>query len=244
MESEGLVRTFVAWALLLLLGSSPVLGADFPAPAWDAARLPTPYDTNGPYTNWAGPYLGLNGGYGLGSSQWTLGLLGTDVFNTNGFLFGGTVGFNYPISAVLVGIEGDLDWSGLSGIAANCAVNGSGATAACQTKSNLLGTARGRVGYALDRALIYVTGGAAFGPVQAGLNPPSTFDTATKVGWTAGAGVEFAFYGNWSAKAEYLYVDLGMASCASAANCGSAAGSSVAFTENVVRGGVNYRFPW
>jgi outer membrane immunogenic protein len=78
----------------------------------------------------------------------------------------------------------------------------------------------------------------------AGLSPPSTFDAATKFGWTAGAGVEFAFFGNWSAKAEYLFVDLAAASCSTAANCGSATGSSVAFTENVVRGGFNYRFPW
>jgi outer membrane immunogenic protein len=238
------VRSCVALMLLSALGSGPVLAADFPLPAGEPARLPVSYDANGPYTNWAGAYLGLNGGYGLGSSQWTLGLLGTDVFNTSGFLFGGTAGFNFPISAVLVGLEGDVDWSGLSGSAANCAVNASGAVAACQTKSNLLGTARARVGYAFDRTLIYVTGGAAFAPVQTGLSPPSTFDTATKLGWAAGAGVEFAFFGNWSAKAEYLFVDLATASCSTAANCGSATGSSVAFTENVVRGGFNYRFPW
>jgi outer membrane immunogenic protein len=223
------VRSRVALMLLLALGSGPALAADFPLPAAEPARLPTIYDTNGPDTNWAGAYLGLNGGYGLGNSQWTLGLLGTDVFNTSGFLFGGTVGFNYPISAVLVGLEGDIDWSGLSG---------------SETKSNLLGTARARVGYALDRTLIYVTGGAAFGPVQTGLNPPSAFDTATKLGWAAGAGVEFAVFGNWSAKAEYLFVDLAMSSCSTVASCGSAAGSSVAFTENLVRGGFNYRFAW
>ena len=238
------MRSCVALMLLSALGSGPVLAADFPLPAGEPARLPVSYDANGPYTNWAGAYLGLNGGYGLGSSQWTLGLLGTDVFNTSGFLFGGTAGFNFPISAVLVGLEGDIDWSGLSGNATNCAVNASGAAAACQTKSNLLGTARARVGYAFDRTLIYVTGGTAFAPVQTGLSPPSTFDAATKFGWTAGAGVEFAFFGNWSAKAEYLFVDLAAASCSTAANCGSAIGSSVAFTENVVRGGFNYRFPW
>jgi outer membrane immunogenic protein len=238
------VRSCVALMLLSALGSGPVLAADFPLPAGEPARLPVSYDANGPYTNWAGAYLGLNSGYGLGSSQWTLGLLGTDVFNTSGFLFGGTAGFNFPISAVLVGLEGDIDWSGLSGNATNCAVNASGAAAACQTKSNLLGTARARVGYAFDRTLIYVTGGTAFAPVQTGLSPPSTFDAATKFGWTAGAGVEFAFFGNWSAKAEYLFVDLAAASCSTAANCGSATGSSVAFTENVVRGGFNYRFPW
>ena len=238
---EYRVRSFVALMLLSALGSGPALAADFPLPTAEPPRPPTIYDPNGPYTNWAGAYLGLNAGYGFGSSQWTLGLLGTSVFDTSGFLFGGTVGFNYPISVVMIGLEGDVDWSGLSGSAGNCAVNASGAAAACQTKNNLLGTARARVGYALDRTLIYVTGGAAIAPVQAGLNPPSTFDSATKLGC---AGAEFAFCGNWSAKVEYLYIDLAMSSCSTAANCGTAAGSSVAFTENVVRGGFNYRLPW
>jgi len=238
---EYRVRSFVALMLLSALSSRPALAADFPLPTAEPPRPPTIYDPNGPYTNWAGAYLGLNAGYGFGSSQWTLGLLGTSVFDTSGFLFGGTVGFNYPISVVMIGLEGDVDWSGLSGSAGNCAVNASGAAAACQTKNNLLGTARARVGYALDRTLIYVTGGAAIAPVQAGLNPPSTFDSATKLGC---AGAEFAFFGNWSAKVEYLYIDLAMSSCSTAANCGTAAGSSVAFTENVVRGGFNYRLPW
>ena len=78
---------------------------------------------------------------------------------------------------------------------------------------NFLGTARARVGYAAERTLIYVTGGAAFGNIQTGLNPPATFDSTTRVGWAAGAGLEYAFSGNWSAKAEYLFVDLGTASC-------------------------------
>ncbi len=238
------MRSFVAFLLSAMLGGSPVLAADFPLPAGEPIRAPVAYNANGPYTNWAGAYLGLNGGFGLGSSQWTLGLMATDVFNTNGFLFGGTVGFNYPVSAVLFGLEADVDWSSLNGSAGTCAVTTAGATAACESKNNLLGTARGRVGYALDRTLIYVTGGAAFGPVQTGLNPPAAFDTTTKVGWAAGAGVEFAFFGNWSAKAEYLFVDLGSASCTTAANCGSATGSSVTLTENLVRGGVNYRFSW
>jgi outer membrane immunogenic protein len=237
------VRSCIALLLLLASGSSAVWAADFPLPVSEP-RPPAIYDANGPYTNWAGIYLGLNGGYGLGSSQWTIGGAGTDVFNTSGPLFGGTVGFNYPVSAVLFGVEGDLDWSGLSGSVGNCAFNSGGAVASCQTKSSLLGTARARVGYALDRTLVYVTGGAAFAPVQSGLNPPSSFDTSTKFGWAAGAGIEYAFFGNWSAKAEYLYIDLASASCSTVANCGTATGSSVAFTENVVRGGLNYRFPW
>jgi outer membrane immunogenic protein len=154
------VRSFVALLLLLAFGPGVASAADLPLP--EPSRPATFYDEKGPYTNWAGAYLGLNGGYALGSSQWTMGGLGTDVFNTSGFVFGGTAGFNIPVSAVLVGLEGDLDWSGLSASTVNCAVNSSGATAACQTKSNLLGTVRARMGYAFDRTLIYVTGGAAF----------------------------------------------------------------------------------
>ena len=232
------MRPFVAFVFLSVVGVSRAAAADFPLPS------PPNYDVNAPYAHWGGVYVGLNGGYGLGSSQWTQGLISTNIFTTDGFLLGGTVGFNYPVSAVLFGVEGDLDWSTLNGSAANCAVNGAGAAAACETKNNVLGTVRARMGYAFDRTLIYLTGGAAIGDVQTGLNPPATFGSTTKVGWAAGAGLEYAFSDAWSAKAEYLFVDLGSASCTSAANCGSAAAASVALTENLVRGGFNYRFSW
>jgi outer membrane immunogenic protein len=236
-KSERSVRSFVALVVLSVIGLSPAAAADLP--------LPSPnFDANAPYTHWGGAYLGLNGGFGVGSSQWTEGLISTSIFNTDGFLVGGTIGFNYPVSAVLFGVEGDLDWSSLNGNVGSCGVNGPGAAAACETKNNVLGTVRGRMGYAFDRTLIYLTGGAAFGDVQTGLNPPATFDSTTKVGWAAGGGLEFAVTDAWSAKAEYLFVDLGLASCTSAANCGSAAGASVALTENLIRGGFNYRFSW
>lgn len=231
------MRPFVAFIFLSVIAIAPAAAADLPLP-------PPNSDADAPYPHWGGAYLGLNGGFGLGSSQWTEGLFSTSVFNTDGFLLGGTIGFNYPVSAVLFGVEGDLDWSTLNGSAGNCAVNGGGAVAACETKNNALGTVRARMGYAYDRTLIYVTGGVAIGDVQTGLNPPATFDTATKAGWAAGAGLEYALTDAWSAKAEYLFIDLGSASCAGAANCGSAAGASVSLTENVVRGGFNYRFSW
>jgi outer membrane immunogenic protein len=232
------VRPFVAFIFLSVIGVSRAAAADLPLPSQPH------YDANAPYAHWGGVYVGLNGGYGLGSSQWTQSFVSTSIFNTDGFLLGGTIGFNYPVSAVLFGVEGDLDWSTLNGSIGNCAVNGAGAAAACETKNNMLGTVRARMGYAFDRTLIYLTGGAAIGAFQTGLNPPATFDSATKVGWAAGAGIEYAFSDAWSAKAEYLFVDLGTASCTSAANCGSAAGASVSLTENLVRGGFNYRFSW
>ena len=217
------MRSCVALIVLCALSFEPALGADVPFPAAEPARAPIIYDPNGPYTNWAGAYLGVNGGYGFGS-QWTIGLLGTSVFDTDGFLFGGAAD---PISAVMLGVEADVDWSGLSGSAANCAVNTSGAVAARQTKSSLLKAARAWAGYALDRTLIYMIGGAAIA-----------------LGLAAGAGLEYAFAGNWSAKVEYLFIDLPANACSSVANCGTAAGSSVAFIESAVRGGFNYRLPW
>jgi outer membrane immunogenic protein len=233
----------VALCLVLLAGADRTRAADFPLPS-QAAPSPPPLYGTAPYPKWGGLYVGVNGGYGLGGSQWNLAGLPSGVFDANGFLFGGTLGFNVPISEILVGLEGDVDWSGLNGSVGNCALNAGGAVASCETKSNWLGTARARAGYEFDRTLIYVTGGAAFGNVQSGLSPGASFDAATRIGWTAGAGLEFALSDSWSAKAEYLFVNFSNASCTSVANCGTAAGSSVALTESLVRAGINYRFSW
>jgi outer membrane immunogenic protein len=238
------MKRIVAFSFLSLAGTIAAAAADFPPPWQNASGPPGVYSTAATSKSWGGVYLGLNGGYGLGSSQWSLGGNPSAVFDPNGFLAGGTVGFNFPISEVLFGFEGDLDWARFDGSIGNCAVNAAGAAAACETKSNFLGTARARAGYAFDHLLVFVTGGAAFGNVQTGLNPPASFDNATKVGWTAGAGIEYALSPDWSAKAEYLYVNLGSASCNTLANCGGAAGASVVLTENLVRGGVNYKFSW
>ena len=83
----------------------------------------------------------------------------------------------------------------------------------------------------------YITGGAAFGDINAATAGLTT--SATNAGWTVGAGIEFAIAGNWSAKAEYLYVDLGKFNCG--LNCGALT-DNVSFTTNLIRGGINYRF--
>ena len=96
-----------------------------------------------------------------------------------------------------------------------------------------------RLGYAADRFLPYVTGGAAFGNIQAS-TPGFAGSSTTNLGWTVGAGIEFALAGNWTAKAEYLYVDLGNFNCG--LGCGAAAVNHVSFSDNILRGGFNYRF--
>ncbi len=116
----------------------------------------------------------------------------------------------------------------------------------CQTGNNWLATARGRAGYAADRVLFYGTAGGAFANVQTTFNGVQT--SHTQSGWTAGAGVEWAFADNWTAKVEYLYVNLGNGSvnCVTVA-CTTANGGlpipiSVGLTENLIRAGVNFKF--
>jgi outer membrane immunogenic protein len=111
----------------------------------------------------------------------------------------------------------------------------------CEIDNKWLATARGRVGYAFDRWLPFLTGGAAFGDVKAtrvGVAAGGASDTM--IGWTVGGGLEYAFLGNWTAKVEYLYVDLGKFDCGTA--CGAVVTDNVSFKENIVRAGLNYRF--
>ena len=108
--------------------------------------------------NWTGFYLGINAGGGFGNSDWN----GFAISNSpSGGMIGGTAGYNWQGtgSPWVFGIEGDIDWTNIKDSTACGALN-------CQTKNNWLGTVRGRVGYALDRFLPYVTGGVAFGDIK------------------------------------------------------------------------------
>jgi outer membrane immunogenic protein len=212
-----------------------MMGVVAAASAADIARPPPPPPTKAPVLvpayNWTGFYLGINGGYGFGRSTWD-GLPAS--FDVKGGMVGGQLGYNWQFGQFVYGVEGDGDWTDLRGTAnrADCNVE-------CQTRNDFLATARGRLGIAADRWLPYVTGGLAVGDIKATV-PGLTGVDKTNSGWTAGGGLEFALSGNWTAKAEYLYVDLGHAGCS--VDCGLPAGNSVGLTTNVVRGGLNYRF--
>jgi outer membrane immunogenic protein len=237
-------RILLAAALALAAGGQ-TLAADLPQPGPPPPRAPATYvPVPVPVFSWTGIYVGINGGYAFGDSNWsTPGLTPTGNFSTDGFLVGGTVGGNCQWGQFVLGIEGDGAWTNLNGTTFVTA--GSGCGAGCETQSDWLATVRGRAGYAFDRVLVYGTGGAAFGNVQASY-ASLPFSSSTQTGWTAGAGVEFAFTPNLTGKVEYLYVDLGNQSCA-AANCGFSGGggtlpTSVSLTENIVRAGINYKF--
>jgi outer membrane immunogenic protein len=180
-----------------------------------------------PAYNWSGFYLGVNGGGGWGSSNWSS--VGNNV---SGGLVGGTAGVNWQTGHAVFGLEGDVDWSGLRG-------SGPALCPGCATNNDWLATVRGRAGYAFDRFVPFVTGGLAVGDIRA-TAPGFAGASQTNAGWTVGGGLEFALTNNVTAKAEYLHVDLGNMNCGF--SCGVAAGNNVTLREDIVRGGVNYRF--
>jgi iron complex outermembrane recepter protein len=222
--------------------SGPPVFAGNPAPIVTKAAAPPP-----PPFSWTGIYLGLNGAYSFGTSDWTRVALGASSgnFGISGFAFGGTAGANYQIGRFVFGVEADGDWTDAGGFGTFTAA--SFCAGGCLTTNTWLATARGRVGYAFDRILAYGTGGAAFGDVRANFsNDPVS--SATEAGWTVGAGVEVALAANWTAKAEYLFVDLGNGLCM--ADCAiqhprtmpTIPDIAVTFNESLVRAGVNYKF--
>jgi outer membrane immunogenic protein len=229
-------RLFLS-TILSLLGGGYALAADFP-------QEPPPQPVYAPVVpiyNWTGFYVGINGGWGVGTAKWT-GPFSSGSQSDSGGLIGGTLGANLQMGALVIGIEGDIDWSGIdtrgTGI---CSLTG-----ACQAEQNWLGTVRGRIGYAWDCLLFYGTAGGIFGNTKTTFNDVTTSNV--KTGWTAGAGVEWTFADNWTAKLEYLYANLGnVATTCSTSTCllangGSAIPLAIGLTDNLVRAGISYKF--
>jgi len=227
------VRTGIAVAALLI---APIAAsaAELPTKVSDNSG-PSYMPTKAPYLEpaaaiWTGFYIGLNGGYGFGKSTWDEPSVN---LSPKGAAYGATFGYNLQTGTWLWGAEGDFDLTSIKG-SADCS---DGFT--CETKNTWLATARVRLGYAgWDNWLPYITGGAAGGDIKAS-NSGLSSASKTKIGWTAGVGVEYAFWSSWSVKAEYLYIDLGSFDCGVA--CGAAT-DNVSFHTNLVRAGVNYRF--
>jgi len=220
---------FSITALAVIAAAAPAaIAADMPVrrPMPEmAVKAPLP-----PIFNWSGFYVGAHAGYGWGRSQFDAPVAGTDTFKTDGWLAGGLVGVNYQVGQTVFGAEADINWSDMNGGAPCGAFN-------CETDLPWFGTVRGRLGYAADRFMPYITGGLAFGKVEANV-PGIGSQSDTRVGWTAGVGAEYALTQNMSWKTEYLYVDLGKFDCSS---CGAPT-PDVDFRSHIVRTGLNVRF--
>jgi outer membrane immunogenic protein len=227
-----MMKKLLAGAALLALSAASALAADLPA------RMPTKAPAAvSPVYNWSGWYIGINGGGAWGRSNWRDTATGatTGDFNVSGGMIGGTVGANWQTGQWVFGLEGDADWANIKGSTSTACVPN------CETKSNFFSTVRGRTGVAFGTVLPYLTGGLAIADIESGGRGTGTTSSTTKAGWTIGTGVEWAVVGPWTAKVEYLYADLGKASC-SVAICGATGPTDVSLKENVVRAGLNYRF--
>lgn len=242
------MKKILATLFMSVAAAGSALAADLPQ-APPPVRAPAAYvPVAPPVYNWGGVYVGINGGWGFGSTKWTVGPAGALASTSgspsdNGGVVGGTLGVNFQTGAFVFGAEGDWDYSGVS---TGTTTNVCNVTGTCQTGNNWLATFRGRAGYAADRVLFYGTAGGAFANMQTTINGAST--TKSQAGWTAGVGVEVAFTDNITGKIEYLYTDLGTfnGNCTSAAclavTGGPALPVSIKETQSLIRVGVNYKF--
>jgi len=259
------------FALAALAFGGPAFAADMPTKA--PLEVPPPF-------SWTGWYVGVNGGgawgrshdrtttvfsptgYFAASSVPAIAAAGDQHVDFSGGTAGGQIGYNLQAGHGLVGLEADFGWLGLSGSQTTSALYPccapTGFTINSNVKTDWLFTLRPRFGFVADNWLFYFTGGLAVSEIKANWIFTDTFATAletaslsnTKAGWTAGLGAEYAFAGRWSAKLEWLHIDLGSATVSST-NL-TAFTPPIAFPSNVfthsanlvsdvVRVGINYR---
>jgi outer membrane immunogenic protein len=196
--------------------------------------------------SWTGVYLGITAGGAFGHSNHISHFFGSttlDGYNTGGALVGGTVGYNRQWGRWVYGVEGDVSWSNVQGVVNDFPPFVT--TTIVGATQDWLATGRGRLGWTTPNSLLlYLTGGFAVADIEAFISHPTAevAQTNTRWGWTVGAGAEAQLIGNWSAKAEYLYVNLQSSSYFDAPPPGFVARADVPFAEHVLRFGLNYRF--
>ena len=240
--------------------SSSAFAADLPVKAPPMAVAPL--------FSWTGFYIGVNGG-GAWSPDRTIFL--DETFNSAPFFsgvfgtrraeggFGGVqVGYNWQQGPWVFGFEGDAQGSSIRGSSFATVTpyvdTLNSITLGTTERLDYFATIRGRVGYAWDRVLLYVTGGGAVGQTRTTLAMTDTFgfaaantNTTLRGGFTVGAGGEYAFSPNWSAKIEYQYIDLGRGSFHAQEFTGAAPSTFFIFNSNrfdyhTVRFGLNYKW--
>jgi len=230
------MRTYRLAALALpFLAVASAHAADLPNRGFASAPAAAYYTP--PAFAWTGFYVGLNGGYGWGS----LGNIGDTTFGKpSGFTLGGTVGYNYQINQFVIGVEGDLNWTNIDSTARTLVAPAS--TVVSTAGVNWMGTLRARVGFSLNRALIFATGGYAGASLDMKYNDLTLAvagkESSWRNGWVVGGGIEYAFTNNISAKTEYLYTSFAAQNVFGATPYVSRGELSV----SLVRAGVNYRF--
>ena len=227
-----------------------------------------------PIFTWSGCYLGGHGGGGFGRKKAgdptgaDFAASGEEVrVHTSGFLAGGQIGCDWQFAPNwLVGIEGAGGWADIKGSSVDVftqtiLTTTTTTTGTVSARTDFLADVTARIGWAWDRWLVYAKGGVAWdrdkygfvgqltcsGPLCFGGPGPFPFDftgSETRIGWTAGAGIEWAFWGNWSARLEYDFYDFANHRVTLADSLGAfpAAPADINQQIHTVKFGINYRF--
>lgn len=226
----------------LILSATSALAADLPS-----RKVAPVAPVVAPAFTWTGFYVGadIGGAFGYAKdSVWYNGVnYGSKAFNTSGVVGGIHAGYNYQMGAVVLGAEADLWYNGISSRAAWA---GNGATGTLKNELGWQGTIRARAGYAIDRALLFVTAGVAIAAPETTFSASTNLggltasSSSTRAGFTVGGGAEYAFTNNWIGKVEYRYADYGTQTIAGGNAVNGAIKNSAQV--NTVTAGVSYKF--
>ncbi|MEX0841793.1 MAG: outer membrane beta-barrel protein [Xanthobacteraceae bacterium] len=200
---------FAAAAFALVAISSAAHAADVPG----ASRPYAPPSLQSGYS-WTGPYVGANLGYQSGAVT-------NNPTEPSGAFIGMQLGYNWHSGSLVFGGETDMQISGADDV-----------LAPWKFSNPWFGTTRARVGYASNNILFYGTGGLAYGGLD--LESAGLSQDKTHFGWTIGLGAEVGLTSNWTAKVEYLYIDL--------TDRNYFIGTANGLESDLFRLGVNYRF--
>jgi outer membrane immunogenic protein len=182
-------------AAALAFFSGSALAADLPA--FEPAPIVAPL----PAFSWTGFYAGVDAGWAWGEAELNIGNPDDEEFDVDGWLAGGFIGYNRQFSSLVVGIEADLEATGIDGDGSDPILGDFDADVGLQ------GSVRGRLGFAAGRLLPYVTGGIAAAGVDASSDARGS-DDSVEWGWTAGAGADLAVTDRVFIRGEYRYSDL------------------------------------
>src|SRR5579872_2363698 len=267
-------RMLVGIAVAASLIATGALAADLPAKGPAYTKAPAYV---APVYEWTGFYIGGNIGYSWGRSSdastvtngaGTVLFTSANTTDLNGIVGGGQIGYNWQMQNWLFGLEADIQATDEKGTRnftcpqSTCTPTfgqiavfpGPSVPVALSQKIDWFGTVRGRLGILVTpQVLLYATGGLAYGEVDSSAvigAAGTAFSTVsnTHVGWTVGAGIEGMIAPNWTARLEYLYIDLGTANGSFATTIGALGGGSVIekfsshVTDNILRVGINYKF--
>lgn len=190
----------------LAIGTVGAQGADL------SARMPVKAAPFVPTFSWTGAYVGAHLGYGWSDQTYTYEPVPAWSLKSkaDGVLGGAQFGYNYQAGTWVLGAEVDFSWTGIKATEVDSFPAYLGDR--YESKIDWTSTVTGRIGYAFDRSLLYVKGGAAFAHTKLDYQRAagnSGDASRTSSGWTIGGGLEYAFAPNWSARVEYNYMDFG-----------------------------------